>query len=64
MLNGGIASVLTLQPVHLSEESWHKTPPVSMTLRIKELERQILVSQEEEEACWLKLSGLLSIVDD
>ncbi|XP_029315303.1 germinal-center associated nuclear protein [Cottoperca gobio] len=41
-----------------------KTTPVSMAWRIKELERQILASHEEELACRLKLSGLLSIVDD
>lgn len=35
-----------------------------MAWRLKELERQILASQEEELACRLKLSGLLSIVDD
>ncbi|XP_070770765.1 germinal-center associated nuclear protein [Enoplosus armatus] len=43
---------------------WPKTTPVSMEWRLKELERQILASQEEELACRLKLSGLLSIVDD
>ncbi|KAK5861477.1 hypothetical protein PBY51_022871 [Eleginops maclovinus] len=41
-----------------------KTPPVPMSWRIKELERQILASHEEELAWKLKLSGLLSIVDD
>ncbi|XP_031730841.1 germinal-center associated nuclear protein isoform X1 [Anarrhichthys ocellatus] len=41
-----------------------QTMPVSMTWRLKELERQILASHEEESACRLKLSGLLSIVDD
>ncbi|XP_076603708.1 germinal-center associated nuclear protein [Chaetodon auriga] len=41
-----------------------KTTPLSMSWRLKELERQILASQEEEMACRLKLSGLLSIVDD
>lgn len=41
-----------------------KTTPVSMAWRLKELERQILASHEEELACRLKLSGLLSIVDD
>ncbi|XP_041663549.1 germinal-center associated nuclear protein isoform X2 [Cheilinus undulatus] len=43
---------------------WPKTLPVSMTQRLKELEQQILASQEEELACRLELSGLLSIVDD
>ncbi|KAF3842809.1 hypothetical protein F7725_001658 [Dissostichus mawsoni] len=41
-----------------------KTTPVSMSWRIKELERQILASHGEELALKLKLSGLLSIVDD
>ncbi|XP_030614652.1 germinal-center associated nuclear protein [Archocentrus centrarchus] len=41
-----------------------KTAPKSIALRLKELERQILASQEEELACRLKLSGMLSIVDD
>ncbi|KAI9535071.1 hypothetical protein NQZ68_007159 [Dissostichus eleginoides] len=41
-----------------------KTMPVSMSWRIKELERQILASHREEQAWKLKLSGLLSIVDD
>ncbi|XP_042351006.1 germinal-center associated nuclear protein [Plectropomus leopardus] len=45
-----------------AEES--KIVPVSMSWRLKELERQILASKEEELACRLKLSGLLSIVDD
>ncbi|KAM7380864.1 hypothetical protein PAMP_004134 [Pampus punctatissimus] len=44
--------------------SWPRTAPVSMAWRLKELEQQILSSQEEELACRLKLSGLLSIVDD
>ncbi|XP_040004702.1 germinal-center associated nuclear protein [Xiphias gladius] len=49
----------------LSEKAdWPKAIPVSMSRRLKELERQILASQEEELACRLKLSGLLSIVDD
>lgn len=43
---------------------WLKTTPVSIAWRLKELEQQILASQEEELACRLKLSGLLSIVDD
>ncbi|KAK5890784.1 hypothetical protein CesoFtcFv8_014270 [Champsocephalus esox] len=41
-----------------------KTTRVSMSWRIKELERQILASHGEELAWKLKLSGLLSIVDD
>ncbi|XP_058479087.1 germinal-center associated nuclear protein [Solea solea] len=36
----------------------------SFEWRLKELERQILASQEEELACSLELSGLLNIVDD
>ncbi|XP_026151855.1 germinal-center associated nuclear protein isoform X2 [Mastacembelus armatus] len=53
------------EPDDLSEkEDWHKATPVSMAQRLKELEQQILASQEEELACRLKLSGLLSIVDD
>ncbi|XP_035532563.1 germinal-center associated nuclear protein [Morone saxatilis] len=53
------------EPDDLSDRAnWTKTTPVSMAWRLKELERQILASQEEELACRLKLSGLLSIVDD
>ncbi|XP_018552194.1 LOW QUALITY PROTEIN: germinal-center associated nuclear protein [Lates calcarifer] len=43
---------------------WPKRIPVSMTRRLRELEQQILASQEEELACRLELSGLLGIVDD
>ncbi|XP_072254034.1 germinal-center associated nuclear protein isoform X2 [Leuresthes tenuis] len=43
--------------------AWLKTPPVSLAWRLKDLQRQILASQEEELACKLKLNGLLSIVD-
>lgn len=35
-----------------------------MALRLKELEQQILASHEDELACRLRLSSLLSIVDD
>lgn len=53
------------EPDELSEKAdWPKTAPVSMAWRLKELEQQILASQEEELACRLKLNGLLSIVDD
>lgn len=53
------------EPDDLSDKAdWPKTTPVSVEWRLKELERQILASQEEELACRLKLSGLLSIVDD
>ncbi|XP_076016638.1 germinal-center associated nuclear protein [Genypterus blacodes] len=41
-----------------------KITPVSMSQRLKELQRQILASQEEELAYGLQLNGLLSIVDD
>lgn len=52
-------------PDDLSEkEDWPKTTPVSMAQRLKQLEQQILTSQEEELTCRLKLSSLLSIVDD
>uniref|UniRef100_UPI0037E89A44 germinal-center associated nuclear protein n=1 Tax=Semicossyphus pulcher TaxID=241346 RepID=UPI0037E89A44 len=47
-----------------AKADWPKTPPVSMSWRLKELQRQIVASQEEELACRLKLSGLLGIVDD
>ncbi|XP_034549400.1 germinal-center associated nuclear protein isoform X2 [Notolabrus celidotus] len=43
---------------------WPRTPRPSMTWRLMDLQRKILASQEEELACKLKLSGLLSIVDD
>ncbi|KAM9347509.1 germinal-center associated nuclear protein [Symphorus nematophorus] len=59
------APVQEPEPDDLSDKAdWPKTTPVSMTWRMKELERQILASQEEELACRLKLNGLLSIVDD
>ncbi|XP_024661247.2 germinal-center associated nuclear protein [Maylandia zebra] len=48
----------------LEKVTRRKTAPESLTWRLKELERQILASQEEELACRLKLSGMLSIVDD
>lgn len=58
--------VLTLQePDDASEKADRpKAVPVSMAWRLKELERQIASSQEEELACRLKIGGLLSIVDD
>ncbi|XP_035860182.1 germinal-center associated nuclear protein isoform X2 [Sander lucioperca] len=53
------------EPNDLSDQAdWPKTPPVSMALRLKELEQQILASHEDELACRLRLSSLLSIVDD
>ncbi|XP_069554900.1 germinal-center associated nuclear protein [Brachyistius frenatus] len=53
------------EPDELSEKAaWLVTTPVSMSWQLKELQRQILAGQEEELACRLKLSGLLSIVDD
>ncbi|CAJ1078722.1 germinal-center associated nuclear protein isoform X1 [Xyrichtys novacula] len=49
----------------LSERAdWPKTPPVSLTWRLRELQRQISAGKEEELACSLTLNGLLSIVDD
>lgn len=48
----------------LEQAARPKRAPESLAWRLKELERQILASQEEELACRLKLSGLLSIVDD
>ncbi|XP_059198686.1 germinal-center associated nuclear protein [Centropristis striata] len=56
---------LTQEPDDLLDRADRpKSKPLSMALRIKELEQQILASHEEELACRLKLSGLLSIVDD
>ncbi|XP_029386874.1 germinal-center associated nuclear protein isoform X2 [Echeneis naucrates] len=56
---------LAQEPEDVSEEaSWPKPVPVSMSWRLKELERQIVASQEEELSCTLKLRSLLSIVDD
>ncbi|CAI5656694.1 unnamed protein product [Oreochromis niloticus] len=55
----------TQEPDDPSEKVTRRnTAPESLTWRLKELERQILASQEEELACRLKLSGMLSIVDD
>ncbi|XP_067459089.1 germinal-center associated nuclear protein [Thunnus thynnus] len=62
---GDSAPTEEAEPDELLEKAdWPKTIPVSMAWRLKELEQQILASQEEELACRLKLSGLLSIVDD
>ncbi|KAF7658146.1 hypothetical protein LDENG_00016710 [Lucifuga dentata] len=55
------APPLTQEP-EISEKA--QTTPSSMAQRLKELRRQILASQEEEQACELKLSGLMSIIDD
>ncbi|XP_028289454.1 germinal-center associated nuclear protein isoform X2 [Parambassis ranga] len=53
------------EPDELSEKAASpKTTPASMTWRLKELQRQILASREEELACRFKLSCLQSIVDD
>ncbi|XP_034741540.1 germinal-center associated nuclear protein isoform X1 [Etheostoma cragini] len=53
------------EPSDLSDQAdWPKAPPVSMASRLKELEQQILASREEELACRLRLSSMLSIVDD
>lgn len=41
-----------------------RAPRASLSLRMKDLERQIMASQEEERACRLHLSGLLNIVED
>ncbi|TKS67603.1 Germinal-center associated nuclear protein [Collichthys lucidus] len=63
--NRDAARIQVPEPDDLSDKAdCPKATPVSMTQRLKELERQILASQEEELACRLKLSGLLSIVDD
>uniref|UniRef100_A0A3Q3DZS7 Germinal-center associated nuclear protein n=1 Tax=Labrus bergylta TaxID=56723 RepID=A0A3Q3DZS7_9LABR len=52
------------QPEPFDEMSEESDWPVSMAWRMKDLERQILASKEEEMACQMTLSGLLSIVDD
>uniref|UniRef100_A0A8C6NZW1 Germinal-center associated nuclear protein n=2 Tax=Nothobranchius furzeri TaxID=105023 RepID=A0A8C6NZW1_NOTFU len=49
---------------HLDGATWSGTRPVSLTWRLKDLERQMSSSQEEELACRRKLRGLLSIVHD
>ncbi|KAF6738684.1 Germinal-center associated nuclear protein [Oryzias melastigma] len=41
-----------------------KTTPTSMSWKLQDLERQILLAHEEEVSCSLKLSELFSIVDD
>ncbi|XP_068602688.1 germinal-center associated nuclear protein [Brachionichthys hirsutus] len=46
------------------EAGWPTTRPVSIERQLRELEQQIWAGQEEELACRLKLSGLLTIVDD
>ncbi|CAL8240621.1 unnamed protein product [Merluccius merluccius] len=40
------------------------SPPVTAAQRLRDIQRQILASQEEELACRLRLDGLLGIVDD
>lgn len=66
--NHACSLVFTFQPSEPDDLSDKvdspKTTRVSMSWRIKELERQILASHGEELAWKLKLSGLLSIVDD
>ncbi|KAM9710737.1 germinal-center associated nuclear protein [Menidia menidia] len=58
----------TTQKPDLDEQpeaaAWFRPPPVSMAQRLKDLQQQILASQEEELSCRLKLTGLLNIVDD
>ncbi|XP_038127205.1 germinal-center associated nuclear protein isoform X2 [Cyprinodon tularosa] len=49
---------------HVDRPSWSKPPRVPLAQRLKDLERQVLASREEELAWRFKLSGLLSIVDD
>ncbi|KAL0964023.1 hypothetical protein UPYG_G00317270 [Umbra pygmaea] len=41
-----------------------KGAPISLAERLKEMDRLLLVSREEELACSLKLNSLLNIVDD
>ncbi|XP_017164946.1 germinal-center associated nuclear protein [Poecilia reticulata] len=48
----------------LSTASRSAAPPVPLAQRLQQLQQQIAASREEERACRLKLSGLLSIVDD
>ncbi|XP_043987465.1 germinal-center associated nuclear protein isoform X2 [Gambusia affinis] len=47
-----------------SGSSGSAAPPVPLAQRLQELQQQIVASREEERACRLKLSSLLSIVDD
>lgn len=44
--------------------NWNKATPVSLKWRMRELQRQISSSKEEELACRVKLSGLFTIVED
>ena len=41
-----------------------RSPPVTMAQRLRDIQRQILGSQEEELACRLRLDNMLGIVDD
>lgn len=43
---------------------YRKKGPVSLTQKLKELNRLVLSNQEEELACSLKLNSLLEIVED
>ncbi|XP_028291676.1 germinal-center associated nuclear protein [Gouania willdenowi] len=53
------------EPEEMSEESSRlRRPSASPQFLVQQLQRQILASQEEERACRLELSSLLSIVDD
>ncbi|XP_021434900.2 germinal-center associated nuclear protein isoform X2 [Oncorhynchus mykiss] len=51
-------------PLEKAERDWLKGAPVSMAQRLKELDRLLLASREEELACGLKLNSLLNIVED
>ncbi|XP_061520847.1 germinal-center associated nuclear protein [Phycodurus eques] len=46
------------------EDKWCQRSRLSLTERVKDLQQQIEASQEEELACKLKLSAMMSIVED
>uniref|UniRef100_A0A673YSM1 Germinal-center associated nuclear protein n=1 Tax=Salmo trutta TaxID=8032 RepID=A0A673YSM1_SALTR len=59
-----MAPIQSEDPLEKAERDWLKGAPVSMAQRLKELDRLLLASREEELACGLKLNSLLNIVED
>ncbi|XP_037120761.1 germinal-center associated nuclear protein isoform X2 [Syngnathus acus] len=52
----------SLEPV--PKDKWSQRSRLSLTERLRELEQQIEASQREESLCKLKLSAMMSIVED
>ncbi|XP_026851591.2 LOW QUALITY PROTEIN: germinal-center associated nuclear protein [Electrophorus electricus] len=54
----------TDDPAEKVPATCRKHAPLSLTQRLEELERLILINQEEEMACSLKINSLLEIIED